>query len=220
MEDALYSVFRHQKYNYGDLLLAIREEYGCKHKLYDVIVSYQNATVMGQDIETTWYHSGMQIESLQIHIDDRDNQGIYRIHYDYQTDKFTEEEISRMHQQIKKLLFDAIENNTKMIYELSLLTQNEEQKLIYDFNNTEVNCSMNKCIHQLFEEQVVRIPNKTAVIACDKILTYAELNEEANKIANSLVKIGIGVGDIVAFGLMRKINPDVIDIDFVICTTY
>ena len=204
IEETAFSVFRHQKYNYGDVLTDIRKEYGFNEKLYDVILSYQNAKVIGGEAETTWYHSGEQSESLQIHIDDRDNEGIFRIHYDYQTEKFTEHEIDVLHQHICNLLFDAISNSGKKLYELNILTADEQQKLLYAFNDTAVDYPRDKCVHQLFEEQVEKTPDKTAVIACDKTLTYRELNEEANRIAHSLIEKGVGVGDIVAIKLYRK----------------
>ena len=204
IEGTAFSVFRHQKYNYGDVLSTIRKEFNFTQKLYDIMISYQNATVTGADIETTWYHSGSQSESLQIHIDDRDNEGIFRIHYDYLTDKFTEHEIERMHQHICNLLFDAIADDLKKIYELNILSADERQKLLYELNDTAVDYPRDKCVHQLFEEQVARTPDKVAVIACDKTITYAELNEQANRIAHSLIEKGIGVGDIIAFKLSRR----------------
>lgn len=202
--NAVFSVFRHQNYNYSDILSAIRKEYNFCEKLYDVIISYQNAAVAGIGFETTWYHSGMQNESLQIHIDDRDSGDIFRIHYDYQTDKFTEHEIEMMHKHICNLLFDAIANIDKKLYELNILCADEQQKLLYDFNDTTADYLKEKCVHQLFEEQAKKTPDKVAVIACDKTLTFRELDEQANRIAHSLIEKGVGVGDIVAFMLPRK----------------
>lgn len=204
IEDTAFSVFRHQKYNYGDVLSTIRKEFNFTEKLYDVMISYQNATVTGAEIETTWYHSGSQSESLQMHIDDRDNEGIFRIHYDYLTDKFTENEIERLHQHICNLLFDSIADDSKKLYELNILSADEKQKLLYEFNNTVVNYPRDKCVHRLLEEQAAKTPNKIAVIACDKTLTYTKLNEQANRIAHSLIEKGVGVGDIVAFALPRN----------------
>lgn len=63
VEDTAFSIFRHQKFNYGDVLSSIRNEFNFTEKLYDVMISYQNATVTGADIETVWYHSGMQSET-------------------------------------------------------------------------------------------------------------------------------------------------------------
>jgi non-ribosomal peptide synthetase component F len=61
-----------------------------------------------------------------------------------------------------------------------------------------------KTVHQLFEEQVEKTPDKTVVIACDKTLTYSELNEQANRIAHGLIEKGVGIGDIVALMLPRR----------------
>ncbi len=93
---------------------------------------------------------------------------------------------------------------SKLIKDISILSDEEQKTLFSKFNNTSIDYPRDKCVHQLFEEQVAKTPDKTAVIACDKSLTYAELNEQANRIAHSLIEKGIGVGDIVAFALPRK----------------
>lgn len=205
VKKSTFSIFRHQKFNYGDVLAEIRKEYGFTEKLYDVVVSYQNAIITGaaSHMETTWYHSGAQVETLQIHIDDRDSEGVFRIHFDYQTDKFTEYEIERMYEHVINLLFDAIKDDSKPMYELEILSANERQKLLYDFNDTAEDYPRDKCVHQLFEEQVRKTPEETAVIACDQTLTYNELNKLSNCIANALIERGIRNGDIVAFALPR-----------------
>ena len=205
VKKAAFSVFRHQKYNYGSILADIRREYGFEERLYDVLLSYQNATITGASgaMESTWYHSGSQSESLQIHIDDRDSEGIFRIHYDYQVEKFTDAEIGQVHQRMMRLLFDAIADDSKMLSALEILPEHEKKRLLFDFNDTAMDYPRDKCIHTLFEEQTARTPDKTAVIACDRTLTYRELNEEANRIAYDLMERGVGVGDIVAFALPR-----------------
>lgn len=204
VEKTVFSVFRHQKFNYGDVLKTLRQEFDFQEKLYDVMLSYQNATVEGKSFETEWYHCGSQSESLQIHIDDRDNEGIFKIHYDYLTEKFTENEIERLNSHILNLLFDGIENGNKKLYELNILSETEKNKLLFEFNDTKVDYPKDKCVHELFEEKVKEHPDKIALIACDKTLTYKELNEEANRIAHSLIEKGVKVGDIVAFALPRR----------------
>ena len=204
VQKTAFSIFRHQKYNYGDVLAAIRKEYDFTEKLYDVMISYQNATITGADIETTWYHSGTQSESLQIHIDDRDNEGIFRIHYDYQTEKFTEYDIDMLHQHICSLLFDAVKHDTKKLYELELLTVDEQQKLLYTFNDTAVDYPRDKCVHELFGEQVAKTPDSIALKFGDKVFTFAELNGLANGLATELQNNGVGNGDVVAIIAKRS----------------
>ncbi len=92
----------------------------------------------------------------------------------------------------------------KMIKDLIVVSDQEQNIIIHDFNNTVVEYPRDKCVHQLFEEQVEKTPNKIAVIACDKAFTYTELNEQVNRIAQSLIEKGVRVGDIVAIKLSRK----------------
>lgn len=201
----LFGIIKHQKFNYGDVLETLRNEFDFNGNLYDITFSYQNAKFVEIDteFESTWYHCGMQTESLQMHIDDRDSEGILKIHYDYQVEKFTEKEIQIMHEHIFNLLFDAI-NGDKKITELAILSDKEKTTLLCDFNDTKADYPKDKCVHQLFEEQVLKTPNKTAVIACDKTLTYDELNRLSNRIANSLIQKGVKANDIVAFALPRN----------------
>ena len=201
----MMTMLRHQKFNYGDVLKALRSEFDFTGNLYDVMLSFQNAKMTGMEdnFESTWYHCGMQTESLQMHIDDRDNEGILKIYYDYQTEKFTEKEIDKMHEHIFNLLFDAISEDKK-ITTITVLSEKETNVLLYDFNNTKADYPKDKCVHQLFEEQVLKSPDKTAVIATDKTLTYDELNKLSNRIANSLIQKGVKANDIVAFALPRN----------------
>ena len=46
-------------------------------------------------------------------------------------------------------------------------------------------------MHRRFEEQVDRTPDNTALVACDATLTYKELDEKSNRIANALINRGI-----------------------------
>ncbi len=91
----------------------------------------------------------------------------------------------------------------KKISELNMLSSKEAYMLKEKFNNTFADYPRDKCVHQLFEEQVLKTPEKAAVIACDKTLTYDELNKLSNRIANSLIEKGVKANDIVAFALPR-----------------
>ncbi len=201
------SNFRHQKFIYSDILTALRKEKNQSEVLFDVIVSYQNAKIFGNNdvaFITEWYYQGLQTESLQVHIDDRDDKGLFTVNYDYQTEKFSKTEIESMHGHLMNLIHSATDCEEKKLYELSVLSVEELHTLLYTFNDTAVVYSRDKTVHQLFEEQVEKSPDKMAVVACDKTLTYRELNEQANRIAHGLIEQGVKPGDIVAFTLTRK----------------
>ena len=101
------------------------------------------------------------------------------------------------------LLLETLEAGT-LLRDANVVSAADRQKLLFAFNNTAADYPKGKCVHTLFEEQAARTPDKTAVIACDRTLTYRELNEEANRIAHGLIKQGVSVGEIVAFALPRK----------------
>ena len=46
-------------------------------------------------------------------------------------------------------------------------------------------------LHKRFEEQADINPSNVALVASDRTLTYAELNEDANRVANSLIGLGV-----------------------------
>ena len=178
-EDALMSVFRHQQYNYKDLLCDAHEEGRAEGRLFDVILNYMNAVVDGtqQETESTWYHNGIQNESLQIHLDDRDREGVLRVTYDYHVEKFTQDAIKKLHTHLLNLLFDGIDYPDKLSCKLNMLSPEEEQKIRFDFNNTAWAYSVPKgaTIFSLFEENAKRNPDKICISIGDMQVSYGEL---------------------------------------------
>ncbi len=98
----------------------------------------------------------------------------------------------------------TVETEGALLKDISSLSQKEYETLRYTFNDTAADYPREKCVHTAFEEQAASLPGRTAVVACDKTLTYGELNEQANRIAHSLIEKGIQPGDIVAFMLPRR----------------
>ncbi len=73
----------------------------------------------------------------------------------------------------------------------SILSEEEKQKILYDFNDTIVDYPKDTAMHQLFEEQVIQSPNVPALIQEGQSLTYQKLNERSNQVAHYLVAQGI-----------------------------
>lgn len=86
------------------------------------------------------------------------------------------------------------------------MPDDEHIRKINEWNSTAVNYSLEKCVHQLFEEQTLRSPDCIAVVFEDQTLTYAELNSRANKLANYLLSKGIGSGDFVGVYMERSLE--------------
>jgi len=104
-------------------------------------------------------------------------------------------------------LADALEQATKhAVRFIEVIPESERQRILHDWNKTETEYPKDKCMHQLFEEQVQKTPEAVAVVYEDKNLTYRELNEQANRLAHHLIGLGIGPDSRVAIGVERSLE--------------
>jgi amino acid adenylation domain-containing protein len=90
-------------------------------------------------------------------------------------------------------LVEAMEKEPgRAIRTLDVLPVAEREQVLRTFNDTAADYPKEKCVHQLFEEQVEKHPENTAVVFEDTSLTYAELNCRANQLAHLLRELGVG----------------------------
>ncbi len=111
---------------------------------------------------------------------------------EYSTDLFTEATIGRMTVHFKELLHSIIESPEQQVALLPIVSAEEKQQLLVDFNDTLTPYPVDKSIVALFEEQVAKTPRAVAVIFEKKQLSFTELNRRANQLAHYLVSKGIG----------------------------
>lgn len=202
------SAIVHQDYPYGELVKKLGANTQGRNPLFDVMFAYQSekmTDVIFADkkgellpilITTSKY-------DFTFNIMPREEDVVVMV--EYCTDLYKESTMQRLLNSYKLVLEQLLECDKK-VRDISVISKAEQEKLLYRFNDTAIDYLKENCVHKMFEEQVNRTPDKEAVIACDKTLTYNELNETANRIAHSLIEKGIGVGDIVAFALRRNSN--------------
>jgi amino acid adenylation domain-containing protein len=87
---------------------------------------------------------------------------------------------------------------------LPLLSQAERRQLVVDWNQTAATYPDERCLHELFEQQAARTPERPAVRAGDDVLTYGELNASANQLAHYLRRQGVGPDRLVGLCLERS----------------
>lgn len=191
-------LFRHQKYPYSHILSDARHRDHSIDKLFDVMMSYQNAQIAGDvKAHSKWYTNGNSEVALAFHIDDRDHDGIYRLNLDYQTAEFSgNAEVTLLKDRILHIVEQIIREPSKAVAEISILPEAERKMLIHSFNDTYVDMPK-KCMHELFEEQVEKTPNTVAVVFEKQSYTYREINDLANQIAHKLRTYGVKPNDIV-----------------------
>ncbi|WP_199335631.1 non-ribosomal peptide synthetase [Nostoc sp. FACHB-110] len=114
---------------------------------------------------------------------------LVKINYD--TSRFDDAVITRLLGHFQTLLEKIVAHPEEQIWQLPMLTQPEQRQLLIEWNDTAVDYPLDKCIHQLFEEQVERTPDAVAVVFDHQQLTYQELNTRANQLANYLQTLGV-----------------------------
>jgi amino acid adenylation domain-containing protein len=75
-----------------------------------------------------------------------------------------------------------------------------------DWNRTEVEFDCGKLVHDLFDEQALRTPDKTAIICRDQVLTYAGLRGKVHRLARRLRNLGVGPETVVAILTERSLD--------------
>lgn len=90
------------------------------------------------------------------------------------------------------------------VRQLNILPASERTLLLKTWNATDASSPDHLCIHHLFEAQVARTPEATALIFEGEALSYGELNAKANRLARRLVERGVGPDQRVAICVERS----------------
>jgi amino acid adenylation domain-containing protein len=144
---------------------------------------------------------------LDLHITEIE-EGI-EVWLDYNTDLFEENTICQMASHLQTLLYGIVANPQQHLLDLPLLTESEQQTLLFNWNNTATDYPQDKCIHELFEAQVEKMPDAIAVVFENQQLSYRELNARANQLAHYLQKLGVKPEVLVGICVERSLEMSI-----------
>jgi amino acid adenylation domain-containing protein len=177
--------------------------------LFQVIFAFQNTPsqpceLLGLTITPLEIHSG--IAKFDLTLDLKETSEGIKGGIEYNTDLFEATTITRMLGHFQTLLESIVTNPEQHLSDLPLLTAAEQHQLLVEWNNTTKDYPQDKCIHQLFEEQVERSPDSIAVVFEGEQLTYKELNQRANQLAHHLQHLGVGQEVLVGICMERSLE--------------
>ncbi|MGW8227110.1 MAG: non-ribosomal peptide synthetase family protein, partial [Anaerolineales bacterium] len=124
----------------------------------------------------------------------------------FNTDLFDSSTVSGMLHNFETLFEGILANPDQPVGNIPLLTQAERSEILEAQKATLFEYPKVEGVHQLIEVQAVRTPDSTAVIFEGQTLTYGELNEKANQLANYLRSLGVGPEELVGIYLDRSID--------------
>ena len=106
----------------------------------------------------------------------------------------------------RALLQAMASDDTQEVGRLHILPELESRQVLYEWNATDAEYPREKCVHELFEEQVEKTPDAVAVVFENDLLSYAELNRRANRLAHYLRGLGVGPDARVAICVERSLE--------------
>jgi amino acid adenylation domain-containing protein len=134
--------------------------------------------------------------------------GTVRLCPKYNCSAISDETVKRCCGYFLNILQKYIEEPDGIVSNDAILSSEEKEQVLYQFNDTAVPYSREKTMHQLFEEQVLRSPARAAVFDRDGVVqwTYEELNKRSNRLAGVLRKKGLKPGGLAAVIMDRSIH--------------
>ncbi|WP_406725048.1 amino acid adenylation domain-containing protein [Streptomyces sp. GD-15H] len=123
---------------------------------------------------------------------------------EYNTDLYDRATVRRFVGHYTRLLRAVAADPALPVSRLTMVDAEERRQVVEVWNDTERPYSADRCLHQLFEDEVARHPDRTALVDADRSWTYAELNAWANRIAHGLRRHGIGPDSLVGLHAHRS----------------
>ncbi len=124
----------------------------------------------------------------------------------YNADLFDRGTMERMAGHYRTLLEAIVAEPDGRIASLPLLTLAERHQILVEWNRTEVEYPRDATIPELFVAQAERRPEAVAVTFKAQSLTYGELNRQANRLAQQLRGLGVGLETRVGLCVERSLE--------------
>jgi surfactin family lipopeptide synthetase A len=164
-----------------------------------VALQYEHLDLAFKELET-----GYTKYDLSLYAQEQGDQ-IY-LQLSYPTDLFDEFTVDRLMKNFVVLLNSVVENPEAAISALYVLSKEEADVLLKDFNYPAMDYGNGLCIHELFELQAGKTPEQPALIFRGEYLSYSELNTRANQLANYMRRLGVGPEMLVAVCISRSLE--------------
>ena len=120
-----------------------------------------------------------------IHLSSWESEHKYSVDYDYLTQIFSAEEIDCFHHYLIKILKEALDHPKKPIWQLSILSGGEEEKVLFSFNQP-LSLLWIKRSRKSSPPAFKEHPDRVALIFHGRRMSYRELYENARRYAYSI----------------------------------
>ena len=202
--------YKYQDYPFDELVDKLKlQRDTSRSPLFDVMFIYQNngnATVDFNGIKSEYFIPDTRISKFDLSLEIVPENDILNLSFEYATSLFNKQFIEELSKHYSNILNSCLDNLDIKMSNICMLSEDEKNKILHNFNDTKLDYPKDKTIVELFEEQVQKTPNNIAVVFGTEKLTYKELNEKANSLATYLRNKGIQRNDLVGVMVNRSLE--------------
>ncbi|MCA1218503.1 non-ribosomal peptide synthetase, partial [Streptomyces sp. 8L] len=207
VRDTVLDAFAHEDVPFDKLVEAVHPERDpSRTALVQATVVLQNTppdtlTLPGATVSP--YPLDREASLFDLTFEFEEQEGRLRGLVEYSTELFDAATIARMAGHLRTLLAGAVDDPTRPVAALPLLSEEERHRITVEWNATGRPAGDRALIHERLAAQAARTPDAVALIAEDATLTHRELDERANRLAHHLVALGAGPGSLVGLSVGR-----------------
>ncbi len=180
-----------------------------RNPLFDTMLVFQNNESVQSNMETgtlAQMEVDFAIAKFDLTFSICEIAGKYQVSLEYCKNIFKTDTIENLLNHLEYILTQIVKNPRLLLEDIETVTDEEKIDIISKFNQTYQEYNSEITVAELFENQVHRTPDKIAVRFEDQSITYGELNNKANAVANKLRQLGVKPNDYVAVLSKRSIE--------------
>jgi amino acid adenylation domain-containing protein/thioester reductase-like protein len=207
VKEVTLEAYDHQDLPFEQLVESLRPERSLsRHPVFQTVFVLQNAPqsrLQFADLSVTAEPVSNRAAKFDLSLELEERDGRLCGHAIYASDLFDRATIERWLASFAILLQGMTIDDDAPTDDLPLLSAEERHRVVELFNATDAPYPRDQLTHELFEEQVRRDPHALAAVYRSDVLTYAELNRRANRLAHFLRSQGVGPDRLVGLCLER-----------------
>lgn len=198
-KETTLGAFAHQDLPFETLVEELQPERDMSHSpLFQAMFVLNNAPVdklelPGLELEVVEVENKTSKFDLILNVFEDEN-GLH-CKIEYNTDLFEAATIERFGRHYQTLLTSIVQNPEEPIGRLSILDDAEKEQLLHKWSEPERFYNESQTIVDLLTSQALATPQAPALRVLDDTLSYAQLHEQSNRLANLLIQNGLKHGD-------------------------
>ena len=204
------SALQNQEYQYEDLIEVLQVSRDMsRNPLFDVVLSYQNYEETSLElpgITISTYNREHRTAKFDLTLVVWEANDQLQGSFEYCTALFSQQTVRRFAAYLQQIVNTVVKDTAIRVADIEVIDSEEKHQLLYGLDNTAVAWPHHETIVSLFNKQVIKFGEKTAVELAGESISYRQLQEKSNQLAWWLRQEGVATGSIVALLTDRSID--------------